>query len=97
MTDSHSLGFLKMGTKLSTSLEDWLHPEVSPRADRPTTFDPQAGFTKGRKERKMIATTEEMDRWVNFCLLFLVLSMIIISVCTKIGIMIWLFGFCLDL
>ncbi|KAI1702113.1 NADH-ubiquinone oxidoreductase b18 subunit (NDUFB7) domain-containing protein [Ditylenchus destructor] len=52
-----------MGTKLSTSLEDWLHPEVSPRADRPTTFDPQAGFTKGRKERKMIATTEEMDRW----------------------------------
>ncbi|KAI1712094.1 NADH-ubiquinone oxidoreductase b18 subunit (NDUFB7) domain-containing protein [Ditylenchus destructor] len=52
-----------MGTKLSTSLEDWLHPEVAPRVDRPTTFDPTAGFTKGRKERKMIATNEEMDRW----------------------------------
>uniref|UniRef100_A0A1I8ETT0 NADH dehydrogenase [ubiquinone] 1 beta subcomplex subunit 7 n=1 Tax=Wuchereria bancrofti TaxID=6293 RepID=A0A1I8ETT0_WUCBA len=49
-----------MGTRLSVSLED---PEVSPRTDRPPTFDPLYGFPKGRKPREMKATWEEMDHW----------------------------------
>ncbi|CAD5210911.1 unnamed protein product [Bursaphelenchus xylophilus] len=52
-----------MGQKLSISVRDYIHPLESPRTDRPPTFDPLAGFPKGRKEREMKATWEEMNRW----------------------------------
>lgn len=52
-----------MGTKLSVGLEQRFNPDVSPRTDRPPTFDPLAGFPDGRKERKMVATWEEMEQW----------------------------------
>lgn len=52
-----------MGTKLSVSLEERFHPEISPRADRPPTFDPLYGFPRGRKPREMVATWEEMEQW----------------------------------
>uniref|UniRef100_A0AC35U4M0 NADH dehydrogenase [ubiquinone] 1 beta subcomplex subunit 7 n=1 Tax=Rhabditophanes sp. KR3021 TaxID=114890 RepID=A0AC35U4M0_9BILA len=52
-----------MGTKLSVSIENATSPETAPRVDRPPTFDPLYGFEHGRKERQMIATTEEMDQW----------------------------------
>ena len=52
-----------MGTRLSVSIDDTLHPETAPRTDRPPTFDPMYGFPNGRKKREMIATWEEMNRW----------------------------------
>lgn len=50
-----------MGVRWSVSIRDYFDPEVSPRTDRPPTFDPLAGFPKGRKVREMKATWEEMD------------------------------------
>uniref|UniRef100_A0AC34FRK6 NADH dehydrogenase [ubiquinone] 1 beta subcomplex subunit 7 n=1 Tax=Panagrolaimus sp. ES5 TaxID=591445 RepID=A0AC34FRK6_9BILA len=52
-----------MGQKLSTSVEDRLSPETSPRNDRPSTFDPLAGFENGRPKREMKVSWEEMDQY----------------------------------
>lgn len=52
-----------MGQKLAVSLQDYTHPLESPRTDRPPTFDPLAGFPKGRKRREMKVSWEEMDKW----------------------------------
>jgi hypothetical protein len=52
-----------MGQKLSTSVEDYLSPETSPRNDRPATFDPLAGFQNGRPKREMKVSWEEMDQY----------------------------------
>uniref|UniRef100_A0A914Y305 NADH dehydrogenase [ubiquinone] 1 beta subcomplex subunit 7 n=1 Tax=Panagrolaimus superbus TaxID=310955 RepID=A0A914Y305_9BILA len=52
-----------MGQKLSTSIEDRLSPETSPRTDRPATFDPLAGFENGRPKREMKVSWEEMDQY----------------------------------
>ena len=52
-----------MGQKLSTSVEDYASPETAPRFDRPSTFDPVAGFPHGRKPREMKVTWEEMDQY----------------------------------
>ncbi|CAD5207773.1 unnamed protein product [Bursaphelenchus okinawaensis] len=52
-----------MGQGMSISVRDYFNPLESPRNDRPSTFDPLAGFPKGRKQREMIATWEEMDEW----------------------------------
>ncbi|VDM63883.1 unnamed protein product [Angiostrongylus costaricensis] len=52
-----------MGTKLSVSIENTLHPEIAPRTDRPPTFDPQYGFKKPRKVREMKVSWEEMDQF----------------------------------
>uniref|UniRef100_A0A7E4VV81 NADH dehydrogenase [ubiquinone] 1 beta subcomplex subunit 7 n=1 Tax=Panagrellus redivivus TaxID=6233 RepID=A0A7E4VV81_PANRE len=52
-----------MGQKLSTSIDDALSPETSPRTDRPATFDPLAGFEHGRKVREMKASWEEMEQF----------------------------------
>ncbi|CAJ0593702.1 unnamed protein product [Cylicocyclus nassatus] len=52
-----------MGTKMSVSIENTMHPEIAPRVDRPPTFDPQAGFERPRKVREMKATWEEMNQY----------------------------------
>uniref|UniRef100_A0A915CWB0 NADH dehydrogenase [ubiquinone] 1 beta subcomplex subunit 7 n=1 Tax=Ditylenchus dipsaci TaxID=166011 RepID=A0A915CWB0_9BILA len=63
LKDAHLLVKAKNHIRLATSWEDYRHPEIAPRVDRPPTFDPLAGFPNGRKKREMVATVEEMDRW----------------------------------
>jgi len=36
-------------------------PDTTPKYEEDPTFDPNYGFPHGRKERKMIATVEEME------------------------------------
>uniref|UniRef100_A0AC34QL67 NADH dehydrogenase [ubiquinone] 1 beta subcomplex subunit 7 n=1 Tax=Panagrolaimus sp. JU765 TaxID=591449 RepID=A0AC34QL67_9BILA len=52
-----------MGQKVSTTVNDHLEPDTAPRPDRPSTFDPLAGFEHGRKKREMKVTWEEMDQY----------------------------------
>ncbi|XP_059143065.1 NADH dehydrogenase [ubiquinone] 1 beta subcomplex subunit 7-like [Physella acuta] len=38
------------------------HPDTAPDYKNPPTFDPLLGFPNGRKERRVLATREELDK-----------------------------------
>lgn len=44
----------------SRHYHEWTDPEYNPNIDEPATYPPHYGFPSERKERKMIATEEEM-------------------------------------
>ena len=50
-----------MGTAFSLSVEANRNPDCDPQTTMPPSFDPLAGFPRGRKERKMEVTLEQME------------------------------------
>uniref|UniRef100_A0A915JZI0 NADH dehydrogenase [ubiquinone] 1 beta subcomplex subunit 7 n=1 Tax=Romanomermis culicivorax TaxID=13658 RepID=A0A915JZI0_ROMCU len=44
-------------------MRDYMNPKEAPILNKPSHFDPLAGFPKGRKKREMLVSWEELDKY----------------------------------